>query len=1341
MRLRSDESQITVPAGVGLNLSADPESLNHQRRVASLVNLDTRYPGQWTKRLPIVNQLVYADGSALADTPTCLLYLKKADGTYYDIILDDDGNLIVQWYNSSNEQQGYDIVSANWLTDNIVQLGVQYRDKMFIFNGTDVLKFFKEGTSGVYTANEDYGNAGVSRPTGGVTPYIPAYSSDYISFKGYEDSDGGILGGLGSGIIQYRHVWEYENGALYGNPGAGGYSAHQFAPFTGANGYGQPVFEFQWFGRYQLESVIGAYYQETSNNLLVTAKVLCHRFKHYADEPFTSWERSLSRNTAAINSQTSTDLIWSDTTGRTGTPLPLNNDEPVKFLYGAIAGGSKGVFCWGNRQDQRPIPKPLVEKTDAWGTPTYRNEITIVNNSVRTYTRPTVRVLVNAERLEGTIRNITTTYADIVFTDSDGLTIWDCYVDPFDDGDDSYGAFDTQFDITNPSGTTFRYTYDGTGTAPLFVTNGLASGNAVVINSVNFNANNNGTFITTAVAETYFEITNAAGVAEDNKTIGLNSYIKLDALAFIVTPIELVAGQEAKGYIYYKSVPAGTEVFYGFWDNVLHPPYVESDQLFNSWCRERYFPPLSSGSDNDGFRNKVNQYDAYWTIGTLSQASWILAASRPYGMVTTQTDGNEYIGLTQDSTSVPLLWEDSDILGRVLDNATFEFRFRYNNAYATLAIDTVYEIFGYDAVGAPGGSYFIIAFYRETTGGGAFPLAPADGDWIRIDFNGGAYDPDGETKWVKVDTQDQGIVRTTATDASYWTYLALSFDASGNYNVIIAPTYSATPSDNWSNISYNDAGDTGEDQTFTPPMVEFGDGTGNYHLGKSGNVSGIAFPMYLEGILLTERYMSRRELMDRARDFTWHGATSLTDTSSQPTLSVSVSSTTQSTTEASTDATEIGWSKVNGEVFPTEYSGNLPEACTGVIEWQDDAMYFCENSIHKLVTTTLPEEWKLLKNIAQEAPSIGCIAPYSLTKTETAIIFMSNQGLVAFDGQGKPINLSKDLWRYWVDTYGIAALKQARVFYHPKEEQIFVTIPSTAETSPANNYLDKTFVFDWGKFSGSPDDERDFAWCQYQSSHSGNDYGARCWILRDGAKDNQDAYFGSGFSDNTIFKIDEHIYFGAESSQFDITRPGTPNANTSRYTWDTTGADPKFDEGLAVGKSIVINSPNFASGNNGTFTLTAVDTSTGNYFEITNAAGSAESNRVLGTDTALKCTASNVRFKDRDSSNSSQAVSWQVHTADILTDNADLNQVDIRLDQKQVSGTDRTSPAVSLEIYRNGSSNQTISNRTLSTVESIKPRTHVADSVQVRLTPDSSNDPTDQTRIKRIDLAVKAVKR
>lgn len=93
----------------------------------------------------------------------------------------------------------------------------------------------------------------------------------------------------------------------------------------------------------------------------------------------------------------------------------------------------------------------------------------------------------------------------------------------------SLGDATTRFDITK-AGNTVRYTYDGTGTDPLLAQY-LKYGSTVIINAADFNAANNGTFAVTAVgpitsgAGQYFEVTNAAGVAENDKTIGAGSIV------------------------------------------------------------------------------------------------------------------------------------------------------------------------------------------------------------------------------------------------------------------------------------------------------------------------------------------------------------------------------------------------------------------------------------------------------------------------------------------------------------------------------------------------------------------------------------------------------------------------------------------------------------------------------------------------------------------------------------------------------------------------------------------------------------------------------------------------
>lgn len=92
------------------------------------------------------------------------------------------------------------------------------------------------------------------------------------------------------------------------------------------------------------------------------------------------------------------------------------------------------------------------------------------------------------------------------------------------------GAWDatTEFDVTNPSGNTYRYTYNGNGTAPQFLSAGIVVGDLVHISSSSaFNAANTGIFKVTAITNTYFEITNyAPGVVESNIQLNNTSFLQ-----------------------------------------------------------------------------------------------------------------------------------------------------------------------------------------------------------------------------------------------------------------------------------------------------------------------------------------------------------------------------------------------------------------------------------------------------------------------------------------------------------------------------------------------------------------------------------------------------------------------------------------------------------------------------------------------------------------------------------------------------------------------------------------------------------------------------------------------
>lgn len=89
------------------------------------------------------------------------------------------------------------------------------------------------------------------------------------------------------------------------------------------------------------------------------------------------------------------------------------------------------------------------------------------------------------------------------------------------------GSSTTQFDITNPAGTTFRYTWDSTGTDPVINTTTFPVGSRVRVHSESFSNGNRGVFTLTGSGTNYFEVTNASGVAENDKTLGAFGYLEI----------------------------------------------------------------------------------------------------------------------------------------------------------------------------------------------------------------------------------------------------------------------------------------------------------------------------------------------------------------------------------------------------------------------------------------------------------------------------------------------------------------------------------------------------------------------------------------------------------------------------------------------------------------------------------------------------------------------------------------------------------------------------------------------------------------------------------------------
>jgi hypothetical protein len=119
------------------------------------------------------------------------------------------------------------------------------------------------------------------------------------------------------------------------------------------------------------------------------------------------------------------------------------------------------------------------------------------------------------------------------------------------------GSSTTRFDITKPSGSTFRYTWDGTGTDPGITTTTFPTGATVHIFIDSATAANNGVFTVTGSGTNYFEVTNGSGIAENDKIIN-DGWIKVLTPAQLTwtkptglkyVTVELVGGGQAGGAV------------------------------------------------------------------------------------------------------------------------------------------------------------------------------------------------------------------------------------------------------------------------------------------------------------------------------------------------------------------------------------------------------------------------------------------------------------------------------------------------------------------------------------------------------------------------------------------------------------------------------------------------------------------------------------------------------------------------------------------------------------------------------------------------------------------------
>jgi len=272
------------------------------------------------------------------------------------------------------------------------------------------------------------------------------------------------------------------------------------------------------------------------------------------------------------------DLTVIDSTMTTGSSIDFDvylNREGVLLDSGTATSGGDNT---------------LTDSGGGWEINEFKGKILVLLTGTGT---PAAGIITGNSATEITVKqnwvvnpDATTTYEirelsfSLYYTNkNNGLRSWNGLAET------SIGDSTSQFDITNPSGDTYRYTWDSTGTDPDIDAN-IKEGQEVVTNAENFDSNNNGTFIVTTVSANYFEITNTSGVVESDKTIGTGSIIVKPFLAHLDVPkgdiikifkdYAFIAGGEINPSAVYASQPYDVVNFFGNNWEILGSETVDS---------------------------------------------------------------------------------------------------------------------------------------------------------------------------------------------------------------------------------------------------------------------------------------------------------------------------------------------------------------------------------------------------------------------------------------------------------------------------------------------------------------------------------------------------------------------------------------------------------------------------------------------------------------------------------------------------------------------------------------------------------------------------------------------
>lgn len=181
----------------------------------------------------------------------------------------------------------------------------------------------------------------------------------------------------------------------------------------------------------------------------------------------------------------------------------------IQVRYTAAVGDKYNALTFTAGQiywlDLMTTTSNYVNFADWWDTTNLRSLLLMVNRTTNVYNWTGGMTTISSKTANTITKTGTNTWAEEGFVNDTLATI---------------GSSTTQFDITLTGGTTYRYTYDTTGTDPSITSATMPVGSYVLIGAQNFTAANNGLFLVTGVGTNYFEVTNASGVAEGNKTIG-----------------------------------------------------------------------------------------------------------------------------------------------------------------------------------------------------------------------------------------------------------------------------------------------------------------------------------------------------------------------------------------------------------------------------------------------------------------------------------------------------------------------------------------------------------------------------------------------------------------------------------------------------------------------------------------------------------------------------------------------------------------------------------------------------------------------------------------------------